>query len=347
MIRAFAQDLRSVIRLLWRSPGFAAVCIGTIALAIGANTAIFSVVHGVMLKALPFADPGRLVVLGHHTNGGDALDSTTPGNLYDWMRGATAFEAMAGFAPTERIVSRPDGAERIRGGLSVGPLFEVLGRQAAEGRALSAADDDPGAPRVVVLSARLARRLFGAAQRGRPVADHQRRSAHRRRRDAARFRLLRLRLRVLGAGAFRRGVPRQPRPVLPGRAGPARARRRHRPGDDPAQHGDGRHPPRLPAVHPERGGRRGAARGGAARRRAAAARAADGRGRLRPAHRLRQPRQPAAGARRQPPARDGGAPGARRRAGAAGAPGAGRIRLAGGRGRRGGAGASARACCGC
>ncbi len=163
MIRAFAQDLRSVIRLLWRSPGFAAVCIGTIALAIGANTAIFSVVHGVMLKALPFADPGRLVVLGHHTNGGDALDSTTPGNLYDWMRGATAFEAMAGFAPTERIVSRPEGAERIRGGLSVGPLFEVLGRQAAEGRALSASDDDPGAPRVVVLSARLARRLFGAA----------------------------------------------------------------------------------------------------------------------------------------------------------------------------------------
>ena len=137
MIRAFAQDLRSVIRLLWRSPGFAAVCIATIALAIGANTAIFSVVHGVMLKALPFADPGRLVVLGHHTNGGEALDSTTPGNLYDWMRGATAFEAMAGFAPTERIVIAADGAERMRGGLCVGPLFDVLGRQAAEGRALT------------------------------------------------------------------------------------------------------------------------------------------------------------------------------------------------------------------
>jgi putative ABC transport system permease protein len=171
MLASIAQDLRFAGRLLWRSPGFAAVCIATMALAIGANTAIFSVMHGVMLKALPFAAPERLVVLGHHTSGGEALDSTTPGNLYDWMRAATAFEPIAGFAPTERTVTVGDGAERIRGGLCVGPLFEVLGRQAVEGRALTAADDDPGAPRVVVLSTRLARRLFGgpASAVGQPL----------------------------------------------------------------------------------------------------------------------------------------------------------------------------------
>ena len=166
MLASLAQDLRYAGRLLWRSPGFALVCMATMALAIGANTAIFSVMHGVMLKALPFDGPERLVVLGHHTSGGEALDSTTPGNLYDWMRAATAFESIAGFAPTERIVTVGDGAERIRGGLCIGPLFEVLGRQAVEGRALTAADDDPGSARVVVLSTRLARRLFGGPSGG-------------------------------------------------------------------------------------------------------------------------------------------------------------------------------------
>jgi putative ABC transport system permease protein len=161
MLTALSQDLRYAARLLRRSPGFAAVCIATVALAIGANTAIFSVVHGVMLRALPFAEPERIVVLGHYTNGGSELDSTTPGNLHDWMAGATAFAAIAGFAPTERIVDVDGGAERIRGGLVTGGLFEVLGRQPALGRPLTAADDDPAAPPVVALSAALARRLFG------------------------------------------------------------------------------------------------------------------------------------------------------------------------------------------
>ncbi len=165
MLASIAQDLRYAARLLLRAPGFTLVCLTTIALAVGANAAIFSVVHGVILKALPFEDPDRLVVLGHRTvadgpNGDGALDSTTPGNLYDWMRGATGFESMAGFSPTSRIVGVHGGAEQIRGGLCVGPVFEVLGRQAAEGRPLRASDDEPGAPPVVVLSARLARRLF-------------------------------------------------------------------------------------------------------------------------------------------------------------------------------------------
>ena len=216
MLTTLVQDLRFATRLLWRSPGFAAVCIATVALAIGANTAIFSVMHGVMLKALPFEAPERLVVLGHHTSGGEALDSTTPGNLYDWMRAATAFESMAGFSSTERIFTVGDGAERLRGGLCIGPLFEVLGRQAAQGRALTAGDDDPGAPRVVVLSARLARRLFGgdAAAVGQSLtitgAPHAVVGVM-----PADFAFFDYDYEYLGAGAIRRGVPRQPRPVLP------------------------------------------------------------------------------------------------------------------------------------
>lgn len=161
MMASFVQDLRYAARMLWCTPGFTVVCVVTMALAIGANTAIFSVVNGVLLRALPYADPERLVILGHHTNGGESLDSTTPGNLYDWMDRATAFETIAGFAATERIVTWNGNAERIRGGMAVGGLFEVLGREAGQGRALAATDDVPGAPGVIVLSAGLARRLYG------------------------------------------------------------------------------------------------------------------------------------------------------------------------------------------
>lgn len=164
MFTALAQDLRYAARLLRASPGFTLVCVATMALAVGANTAIFSVVNSVLLRALPFADPDAVVVLGHRTGGADALDTTTPGNLYDWMAGATAFESMAGFAQTERIVTANGTAERLRGGLSVGSLFDVLGREAADGRTLRVSDDDPGADPVVVLSAGLSRRLFGEAR---------------------------------------------------------------------------------------------------------------------------------------------------------------------------------------
>jgi putative ABC transport system permease protein len=160
MFTSVARDIRYAARMLYRAPGFTVVCVATMALAIGANTAIFSVINGVMLKSLPFHDPERIVVLGHHTNGGAAIDSTTPGNLYDWMKSATAFESIAGFTSTERIFTWNGNAERIRGGLSIGSIFDVLGREAMVGRTFSSAEDAPGAPPVVVLSIGLARRIF-------------------------------------------------------------------------------------------------------------------------------------------------------------------------------------------
>ena len=163
MFGPLVQDLRHAARLLRRSPGFTCVALLTMGLAVGANTAVFSVVNAVLLRTLPFTDPDGVVVLGHRTNGGDSLDSTTPGNLHDWMHDATAFSAMAGFSSTERIVMANGQAERIRGGISVGSIFAVLGRDAALGRTLTAHDDDAAADPVVVLSARLARRLFGEA----------------------------------------------------------------------------------------------------------------------------------------------------------------------------------------
>ena len=163
MRESLLQDVTYAIRMLLRTPGFSAVCVATMAIAIGANTAVFSVVYGVLMKGLPFPQEGELVVLGHYTAGAPTLSSTTPGNFYDWAARATAFERMAGFAYTQRVVNHGDVAEQVVGALSAGSLFDVLGRTATEGRTFTAAEDGPGAAPVVVLSASLRERLFGGA----------------------------------------------------------------------------------------------------------------------------------------------------------------------------------------
>jgi putative ABC transport system permease protein len=158
---SLVQDLKYGVRLLVRTPGFTVVSVLTMAIAIGANTAVFSLVYGVLLKPLPFPESDRLVVIGHRNDGGDGLTTTSPGNLYDWQARAAAFESLAGFAYTQRVVTRGEFAERVLGALSVGSIFDVLGRMPIEGRTFTAADDEPGAPAVVVLSQAFSRRLYG------------------------------------------------------------------------------------------------------------------------------------------------------------------------------------------
>jgi putative ABC transport system permease protein len=163
------QDLRFAARLLARSPGFTAVCVATMALALGANTAIFSVLHGVLLKPLPYPGSEELVVLGHAMERPTDLGSTTPANFYEWQQRATAFESMAGFDTTNRILGVDGQAERVLGLVSVGSVFDVLGRSAEEGRTFSAAEDRPGGEAVIVLGHGLARRLFGTGAVGRTI----------------------------------------------------------------------------------------------------------------------------------------------------------------------------------
>ncbi|HVR43256.1 MAG TPA: ABC transporter permease, partial [Thermoanaerobaculia bacterium] len=161
LLLSILHDLRGAGRALGSTPGFTFVCVATIALAIGANTAIFSIVNAVLLEPLPYPGADRIVVLGHYSDGGDELDTTTPGNFYDWQARATAFESMAAFSYTERTLATGDDAERVLGALVTGELFEVLRRPPAHGRTLARSDDAPGAERVIVLSDGLARRLFG------------------------------------------------------------------------------------------------------------------------------------------------------------------------------------------
>lgn len=155
-------DLRYALRQLRKRPGFTAIAVATLALGIGANTAIFSVVNGVLLRPLPFPDPDRLVVLWERDlTEGSGEGPTTPGTYSDWREGASAFESLAAFSTTTRNIAGPGDPERLVGTLSAGSIFDVLHVPALLGRTFTAAEDRAGGERVVVLSHRAWQRLFG------------------------------------------------------------------------------------------------------------------------------------------------------------------------------------------
>jgi putative ABC transport system permease protein len=166
MLASLSQDVRYALRTLLRSPSFTAICIATMALAIGANTAIFSVVDAILLERLPFPEPERLVLVGHREEIPTELGSTTPGNFYDWLAGTAAgedpaFESMAAFGSMATNLTWKGSSQRVVGVRSAGSLFDVLGAPALHGRTFRSDEDGPGAERVVVLSHGLWLRLFG------------------------------------------------------------------------------------------------------------------------------------------------------------------------------------------
>lgn len=166
------QDLRYAARQLRKSPDFTAVAILTLALGIGANTAIFSLIDAVMLRPLSVKDPGQLYRLGDNMEccviGGWQNDvSIFPYVLYKQLRdGTPEFETMAAVQANESTLSvRRSGvntpAEPVEGEFVSGNFFEMFGITPAAGRLMSAADDRPAAPPVVVISYRLWRERYG------------------------------------------------------------------------------------------------------------------------------------------------------------------------------------------
>ena len=156
-----SRDIRYALRMLRRSPGFAAAAIITLALGIGANTAIFSVLNAVLLRPLPYADPDRLVMVGERSPDG------SPGNtgyttFLDWRDRTHAFEELAmirSWIPTLIANGEP---ERVSGMRVTANFFHMLGVKPSLGRDFTAAEDTPAGWRVVILSDSLWRRRFGA-----------------------------------------------------------------------------------------------------------------------------------------------------------------------------------------
>jgi putative ABC transport system permease protein len=161
----FLSDLRYAIRLLFRTPSFAVVSILTLALGIGANTAIFTVVNALLLRPLPYPDADRLVMVWQdlRARGGPADEWATPGNYADWRQEKGIFQQVAvisGWRPTLTGAAEP---EPISGEQVSHEYFPVLRTPAAIGRTFTQADDVPNAARVVVIGHGLWQRRFGGS----------------------------------------------------------------------------------------------------------------------------------------------------------------------------------------
>ncbi|MHA7632908.1 ABC transporter permease [Corallococcus sp. M7] len=158
------QDLLLALRRLRRSPTFTVVAVATLALGIGANVAIFSVVHAVLLRPLPLRDDAQLVRL--FSVGRQGPGPTSPPDLMDLREQARTFEGLAGVAPVQ-VTLGADRTEaspmKVQAGMVTAGFFQVLGPRVQLGRAIQAGDDAPGAPQVAVLSHALWQRRFGGS----------------------------------------------------------------------------------------------------------------------------------------------------------------------------------------
>jgi predicted permease len=156
------QDLRFGARMLLKNPGVAVVIIMTLALGIGANAALFSVVNGVLLNPLPFPQPEQLITL-HQSKPNFETGAIPYPNFRDWQRENRTFSAMAISRGTSFNLIGASDAEQVDGRWVSAELFSVLGVQPAFGRGFAPGEDERGAAPVAVISAGLWRRKFDAS----------------------------------------------------------------------------------------------------------------------------------------------------------------------------------------
>jgi predicted permease len=158
-------DLKSAVRRSWRRPGFAALAVSCLAIGVGADTALFSVLRAVVLAPLPFAEPERLVLLWSVYPGADGEPGeyyTSTDNLLALRRAGT-LSALVGVLDDDLDVSGQGGkAERLRGVRATWDVFHATGARALVGRLFDEADARPGAARVAVIAEGTWRRRFGA-----------------------------------------------------------------------------------------------------------------------------------------------------------------------------------------
>jgi putative ABC transport system permease protein len=156
------QDVRYACRLLRKTPVFTLVAAGTLALGIGANTAMFSIVDSVLLRQLPYADPARLVMLWEDASVvGYPKNSPAPGNYMEWRQRSHSFVDVAATQPVTAILSGDGTPEQVLGRNTTASFFPVLGVSPLLGRTFTDTEDQTGAP-VVVMSYALWRRHYGS-----------------------------------------------------------------------------------------------------------------------------------------------------------------------------------------
>ena len=162
-VQTLWQDLRYGLRMLAKNPGFTVVAVLTLALGIGANTAIFSVVRAVLFRPLPFRDPGRLVlVIDHNLSEGFPQFPSSLANVLDWRAQSRSFEDLAVFATTSFNLAGKGEPERLSGLRVSSNLLPLLGARPVMGRGFLPEEDQPGGGHVVLISYGLWQRRFGS-----------------------------------------------------------------------------------------------------------------------------------------------------------------------------------------
>src|SRR4051812_42053479 len=157
------RDLRYAVRMLLKEPGFTAIAIITLALGIGANTAIFSIVNAVLLKPLPYGDPGQLVMVWQdYRVGGNKEDIHSWPNYVDYRDGNTTFACMAGYTDESLNLTGGGEPERMLGASVTASFFDVMRVAPALGRVIAPDENADGKDRVIVLSDRIWRSRFAA-----------------------------------------------------------------------------------------------------------------------------------------------------------------------------------------
>ncbi len=160
---ALAQDIRFALRMLFKSPAFAIIAILTLALGIGANTALFSVVNGVLLNPLPYAQSGQLVAINER-NAGMLQAPTSYLNFLDWQSQNRTFSSMAMYRHEDYNFTGTHGpAQRVNGFMISAQFLSTLGVHPAVGRDFNPGDDHLGAAPIVLLSDGFWHRQFGGS----------------------------------------------------------------------------------------------------------------------------------------------------------------------------------------
>ena len=160
LLETLLQDVRYGLRMLRKNPGFSTVAIVTLALGIGANTAIFSIVNGVLLRQLPFKNPDQLMSIWSNRTDRDKTVFSLP-DFLDYKEQNRTLEQISGFSAWNANLSNAGEPERVFGVRSSANVFQMLGVYAEIGRTLLDEDDIPSNPRVLVLSHGFWKRRFG------------------------------------------------------------------------------------------------------------------------------------------------------------------------------------------
>jgi len=162
-VNTLVQDIRYAWRMMLKAPGFTTITVLTLALGIGANTAVFTIFRASLLKSLPFQEPNRLVeLIGFRTDGSIPEMPVSYPNFVDLREHNKAFSAMAAYSGTTATLSRPDGAEQIIVPLASAGFFETLGVTPLLGRTFNSADERSDGTPSAILTYGAWQRRYGA-----------------------------------------------------------------------------------------------------------------------------------------------------------------------------------------